>query len=94
MYSAIQNLNLDFEYEIIVSSNSQYNRDEKEKLTDSYKSIKWSFNKYNNGFAYGMNCGIRIAKGKYVILQNPDTKIVKGRSKTSFFVHRKRKSRA
>ena len=89
---AIQNLNLDFEYEIIVSSNSQYNRDEKEKLIDSYKSIKWSFNKYNNGFAYGMNCGIRIAKGKYVILQNPDTKIVKGDLKQVFSFIEKEKA--
>lgn len=82
--TAIQNLNLDFEYEIIVSSNSQYNKDQKKKLTDSYKLLKWSFNKYNNGFAYGMNCGIRIAKGKYIILQNPDTKIVKGNLKEVF----------
>lgn len=81
---AIQNLNLDFEYEIIVSSNSQYNNEQQEKLIDNHKSIKWSFNKYNNGFAYGMNCGIRIAKGKYIILQNPDTKIVKGDLKQVF----------
>lgn len=81
---AIHNLNLDFEYEIIVSSNSQYNKEKQEKLTDSYKLIKWSFNKYNNGFAYGMNCGIRMAKGKYIILQNPDTKIVKGDLKQVF----------
>lgn len=82
--TAIQNLNLDFKYEIIVSSNSQYNKDQQKKLTDSYKFIKWSFNKYNNGFAYGMNCGIRIAKGKYIILQNPDTKIIKGDLKQVF----------
>lgn len=82
--SAIQNLNLDFEYEIIVSSNSQYNKDLQEKLIDSYEFIKWSFNKHNNGFAYGMNCGIRMAKGKYIILQNPDTKIVKGDLKEVF----------
>ena len=82
--TAIQNLNLDFEYEIIVSSNSQYNKDQQDKLIDDYKSIKWSFNKYNNGFAYGMNCGIRIAKGKHIILQNPDTKIVKGDLKQVF----------
>jgi len=81
---AVQNLNLDFEYEIIVSSNSQYNKDQQKKIIDSYKFIKWSFNKYNNGFAYGMNCGIRMAKGKYIILQNPDTKIVKGDLKEVF----------
>jgi N-acetylglucosaminyl-diphospho-decaprenol L-rhamnosyltransferase len=90
--ASIENLNLDFQYEIIVSSNSQYNRDEKEKLIDSYKSIKWSFNKYNNGFAYGMNCGIRIAKGKYVILQNPDTKIIKGDLKQVFSFIEKEKA--
>ena len=76
--TALQNLNLDFEYEIIVSSNSQYNKEQQDKLINNYKYVKWSFNKYNNGFAYGMNCGIRLTKGKYVILQNPDTKIIKG----------------
>jgi N-acetylglucosaminyl-diphospho-decaprenol L-rhamnosyltransferase len=81
---SIQNLNLNFEYEIIVSSNSQYNKNQQEKLIDRYKSIKWSFNKYNNGFAYGMNCGIRLAKGKYIILQNPDTKIINGDLKRVF----------
>jgi GT2 family glycosyltransferase len=82
--NAIQNLNLDFEHEIIVSSNSQYNKDQQEKLIHNHKAIKWSFNSNNNGFAYGMNHGIRIAKGKYIILQNPDTKIVKGDLKKVF----------
>ena len=82
--TAIQNLNLNFEYEIIVSSNSQYNKNQQEKLIDSYKSIKWSFNKYNNGFAYGMNCGIRLSKGEYIILQNPDTRIINGDLKRVF----------
>jgi GT2 family glycosyltransferase len=82
--SAIQSLNLDFEHEIIVSSNSKYTKDQQKKLIDSYESIKWSFNKYNNGFAYGMNCGIRIAKGKYIILQNPDTVIINGDLKKVF----------
>ena len=82
--TTIQNLNLDFEYEIIVSSNSQYNNDQQKRLKESYKFIKWSFNKYNNGFASGMNNGIMIAKGKYIILQNPDTKIVKGNLKQVF----------
>lgn len=80
----IQNLDLDFEYEIIVSSNSRYDDFKKAKLINKYKNIIWSFNKYNNGFAYGMNSGIRITKGKYVILQNPDTKIIKGDLKKVF----------
>ena len=82
--SAIQNLKLDFEYEIIVSSNSQYNKDQQEKIIDNHKFIRWTFNNYNKGFANGMNRGIRIAKGKYIILQNPDTKIVKGDLKQVF----------
>ena len=76
--NTIQNLHLNFEYEIIISSNSKYNNSQQKKLTERYKHVKWSFNKNNNGFAYGMNCGIKLAKGKYVILQNPDTKIVEG----------------
>ena len=82
--TAIQNLNLDFEYEIIVSSNSQYSKQKQKQLLNRYKNTKWSFNKNNDGFAHGMNRGISIAIGKYVILQNPDTKIIKGDLKQVF----------
>jgi len=82
--NAIQDLKLDFEFEIIVSSNSQYSKKQQIKLVNNYEFIKWVFNKYNNGFAYGMNCGIKQAQGNFIILQNPDTKIVQGDLKKVF----------
>ncbi|MDB4792970.1 glycosyltransferase family 2 protein [bacterium] len=76
--SAIRRLDLRFEYEIIVSSNSTYDREQQRKLLEMDWGVQWTFNRCNNGFAYGMNCGIRKAKGKFLILQNPDTQIIKG----------------
>ena len=81
---SINNLKLDFQYEIIVSSNSQYNSNYQLVLSNNFSNVIWSFNKHNKGFAYGMNCGIKISSGDYIILQNPDTKIVKGNLKSIF----------
>lgn len=64
-------------YEIIVSSNSQYPQEEREGLfTDEH--VSWVFNERNGGFAYGMNQGLKKAKGKYRIIMNPDVKILNG----------------
>lgn len=41
-----------------------------------YKWVKWMEVK-NRGFGAGNNVGMKIAKGKYIFLLNPDTKIVK-----------------
>lgn len=60
-------------HEIIISSNSTYDIPIQQALELRYPNINWSFNSQNNGFAYGMNCGISISNGEYIILQNPDT---------------------
>lgn len=71
---------LDVSYEIIVSSNSCY--DEKERngivanCTDEH--VHWLFNKQNGGFAYGMNEGLRTAKGQYMVIMNSDSIIEDG----------------
>lgn len=63
-------VNLDFE--IIVVDNAS-----KEELSiENYKSrIKLIKNKKNVGFATANNQGIKIAKGEYILLLNPDTLI-------------------
>lgn len=65
----------DINYEIIVSSNSLYDINKQNILITSYPDIIWSFNKKNGGFAYGMNCGIKMANGEFIVLQNPDTTV-------------------
>jgi GT2 family glycosyltransferase len=44
----------------------------------SSKNIKVIANKHNKGFASANNQGIKIAKGKYIILLNSDTIVQKG----------------
>lgn len=63
-------------YEIIVSSNSQYDIRKQNFLEQRYPEIIWSFNEKNGGFAYGMNRGIEKTQGEYIILQNPDTSVL------------------
>ena len=66
----------DLKYEVIVSSNSQYEHQKQNLLVKSHPEIIWSFNERNGGFAYGMNRGIARAHGKYIVTQNPDTRIL------------------
>lgn len=63
------------DYEVIVSSNSLYSTNKKEKIRVSYPNVKWSFNEKNGGFAYGMNEGLKLAKGDVLVVMNPDVKL-------------------
>lgn len=63
-------------YEVIISSNSQYDIEKQKSLVKSYPEIIWSFNEKNGGFAYGMNRGIEKSSGEFIITQNPDTMII------------------
>lgn len=74
--NSIQEKCFNINYEIIISSNSTYEIAKQRSLELKYPKMRWSFNNQNNGFAYGMNCGISIAKGEFIILQNPDTLIL------------------
>lgn len=65
----------DIPYEIIISSNSQY-PEEKQAQLPVWENTRWVFNSKNGGFAYGMNRGLDVAKGKYRVIMNPDVKIL------------------
>lgn len=62
--------------EVIVSSNSQYEKDEQERIVADSPQMRWIFNERNGGFAYGMNEGLQSAKGDYLIVANPDVKLL------------------
>lgn len=63
------------EYELIASSNSTYSRGQQDQILRKYPLIKWTFNERNGGFAYGMNEGLKAAKGDVLAVVNPDVKI-------------------
>ena len=64
--------NLNVSYEIIVSSNSCYNKEKQQKLTQTDKRVRWIFNAKNGGFAYAMNQGLKVAQGQYLVIMNSD----------------------
>ena len=67
-------------YEIIISSNSLYDEHEKNSIAelDYGNVVRWMFNNRNGGFAYAMNCGLKVARGNYIIFMNPDVRIKYG----------------
>jgi len=65
----------DIDYELIVSSNSQYPESKQLQLQKDFPSVIWSFNDRNGGFAYGMNQGLAIAKGDHLVVMNPDVQL-------------------
>jgi len=72
----IQNKCSDLNFEIIVSSNSLYNEDTQIDLVNELDSAKWVFNEKNGGFGYAMNEGLKNASGDFLIVMNPDVKII------------------
>lgn len=66
----------DEDFELIISSNSQYSEVEQEIIKKKYPFATWSFNEKNGGFAYGMNEGLKVAKGDILSVVNPDVKIL------------------
>ena len=66
---------LDVPYEIIVSSNSCYDKAKPEELVHKNKRVRWIFNAKNGGFAYAMNQGLKEAKGNYLVIMNSDCTI-------------------
>lgn len=73
------NANLKVRHEIIVSSNSCYDAPKQQSLRSAFanKAI-WVFNSKNGGFAYAMNCGLKISKGDFMVIMNSDCIIEKG----------------
>lgn len=68
-------VNADEDIEVIVSSNSQYSDEEQDQIQMKFPQIRWTFNEKNGGFAYGMNEGLKIAKGDIMVVMNPDVKM-------------------
>lgn len=62
------------DYEIIVVDNASKDGSQKflEELKTQIKDLKIILNKKNLGFAAGCNLGIKEAKGKYILILNPD----------------------
>lgn len=63
------------DYELIISSNSLYSAEKQKQLEQDFPTAIWSFNERNGGFAYGMNQGLAMAKGEYLVIMNPDVQI-------------------
>ena len=59
-------------YEIILVDNISKDSSHK-KCKEKFSSIKLIENKENLGYCEGNNVGLRIAKGEYIIVLNPDT---------------------
>ena len=70
-----QNIILKEGYEVVISSNSLYSSEKQEQIRKRYSWAKWSFNTKNGGFAYGMNEGLKVAKGDVLVVMNPDVKL-------------------
>jgi len=75
---SIQEKCADISYEIIVSSNSLYEIQKRERLKKKFHGVKWIFNEKNLGFAAAMNKGILISSGKCVVVINPDARLLAG----------------
>ena len=63
-------------YEIIVSSNSCYDQQQKAQIDLDDEHVKWLFNADNNGFAYAMNEGMKAAEGQYLVIMNSDCTMI------------------
>lgn len=59
-------------YEIIVSSNSCYDKQQQTDINNLDSDVCWLFNERNGGFAYAMNQGLKVAKGDYLAIMNSD----------------------
>jgi GT2 family glycosyltransferase len=65
------------EFEIVVSDNGSTDGSV-EKIRAQFPAVRVVENRANVGFAKGNNAGIREARGKYVLILNPDTIIHDG----------------
>jgi len=62
--------------EIIVVSNSSYPQAKQSKIRATLPQAHFIFNKDNLGFAKAVNQGIRKSSGEFIMLLNPDAKLL------------------
>jgi len=74
-FSRTINKNIEGEFEVIASSNSQYDSKRQKSVLSEFPHVRWAFNERNGGFAYGMNEGLKVAKGDILVVMNPDVKL-------------------
>ncbi len=72
---SIYALTFSFSYEIIVIDNASCDNTF-DFVSNTYPNINIIKNKENSGFAYANNQGIESARGKYMLLLNPDRLIM------------------
>lgn len=78
---------LNVSYEIIVSSNSNYSSEQRKQADTGEAGVHWIFNERNGGFAYAMNEGMKVAKGKYLIIMNSDCTLESDLDKMIAFIN-------
>jgi GT2 family glycosyltransferase len=76
LVSNISNRCEGIKFEIVVSSNSKYSVAKQKSIRDEFPELTWVFNPSNDGFASGMNAGIRVSSGTIVAIMNPDARIL------------------
>jgi GT2 family glycosyltransferase len=64
-------------YEVIVADNRSTDGSQ-EMLRSEFPSVQAILNEENHGFAGGNNQGLAVARGRYVLLLNPDTLVLDG----------------
>ena len=64
-------------FEIIIVDNSEKDSLSK-KLHNKYPKVKYINSEKNLGYGAGNNLGVSHAKGEYVFILNPDTKLISG----------------
>ncbi|RJQ33234.1 glycosyltransferase family 2 protein [Candidatus Parcubacteria bacterium] len=70
-----EELSLPYNFEIIVVDNASYDGLD-DIIKEKFPQVKFIQSDKNGGFAYGNNLGIKEAKGKYIIIMNPDLAIL------------------
>lgn len=69
---SFQNSAKDFEYEIFVVDNASKDGS-KEYITSKFEDINYIYSDENLGFAKANNIALKKAKGRYILILNPDT---------------------
>ena len=89
--SIVNNISIEQNFEVIISSNSNYSQDEQKRFLCHADTLRWLFNEKNGGFAYAMNRGLTVATGDILVIMNPDVRIKSGIEEMIyyFFCHNK-----